>query len=183
MPKSVPRESSIQLTLQNPPFHPQSATKVVAKKSATKVVAKKSATKVVAKKAAPKFSLPKVAAKKVAPKKAVPKKAAPKKAAPKKKIALPKVSPPKFSKGTSRKPPPASKGYPSFADKASTIKFGGISGTGVFPGPTGGFAQPDFSDPKVRRAWRSEATAYCLPEVFSSLLPPPSLVYTAYPYN
>jgi len=132
---------------------PLLATRAIGK---TKPVAKKAASKPVAKKAAPAFSFPSFgkapaakpaaatkAVKKVAPKKAVAKKAAPKLKAP----SLPKVSRPK---GTGRAPPPASKSYPSFSAQASSVKFRGISGSGLFPPPSGGIPQPDFSDPKLQ---------------------------------
>ncbi|GMH52060.1 hypothetical protein TrRE_jg4232 [Triparma retinervis] len=54
-------------------------------------------------------------------------------------------------KKTSRAPPPASQGYPSIASKAGSIKFPGISGSGLFPAPSGGIPQPDFSDPKLQK--------------------------------
>eukprot|EP00519_Triparma_laevis_P013026 CAMPEP_0182507030 /NCGR_PEP_ID=MMETSP1321-20130603/22399_1 /TAXON_ID=91990 /ORGANISM="Bolidomonas sp., Strain RCC1657" /LENGTH=249 /DNA_ID=CAMNT_0024712865 /DNA_START=95 /DNA_END=844 /DNA_ORIENTATION=- len=98
-------------------------------------------TKAIAKKA------PVKAVKKVAPK-------AVKKAAPKavKKGPTIKLSAPKIPSGRGKTPPPASKSYPSIADKAGAIKFKGISGSGLFPSPTGGFKQPDFSDPKLQKA-------------------------------
>merc|ERR1711935_923227 len=69
--------------------------------------------------------------------KAPPKKAAPKKAAPKK--AAPKLN-------VQSKPPPASKGYPSFAAKAQNFKLGGgkISG-----GAAGKTIVPAFVHPTV----------------------------------
>lgn len=102
---------------------PPLATRAVGKAPATKAVAKK--------KAAPKkmFGLKKAAAKK---------KAAPKKAAPKKQFQL---------KGaTASKPPPASKGYPSFAAKTQNFKLGGgkISG-----GAAGKTIVPVFVHPTV----------------------------------
>merc|ERR1711937_1087700 len=68
-------------------------------------------------------------------KKAAPKKAAPTKAAPKFQAAA-----------AARKPPPASKGYPSFAEKAQNFKLGGgrISG-----GAAGKTIQPVFVHPTL----------------------------------
>merc|ERR1712078_952865 len=87
--------------------------RAVGKAPATKAPAKKAPAK---KAPAKKFSLN---IKKAAPKKAAPTKAASKKAAPKFQAAA-----------AARKPPPASKGYPSFAEKAQNFKLGGgrISG-------------------------------------------------------
>eukprot|EP00520_Triparma_pacifica_P007643 CAMPEP_0118654184 /NCGR_PEP_ID=MMETSP0785-20121206/12250_1 /TAXON_ID=91992 /ORGANISM="Bolidomonas pacifica, Strain CCMP 1866" /LENGTH=246 /DNA_ID=CAMNT_0006546819 /DNA_START=18 /DNA_END=758 /DNA_ORIENTATION=+ len=130
-------------------FSPLMATRAIGKPSATKVVAKKSATKAV-KKSAPalptfNFKAPSLPAKKAAPaKKAV----VAKKAAPKKSFSAPKLS---TMKKTTRGPPPASKGYPSFSDKAGSIKFKGISGSGLFPAANGGFPVPDLSDPKLQK--------------------------------
>jgi len=110
---------------------------------ATRAVGKAPATKAVAKKKAP---AKKVAAKKVAVKKVAVKKAAPKKAAPKK--AAPKKANPIFQlKGaTANKPPPVSKGYPSFAEKAQNFKLGKgkISG-----GAAGKTIVPVFVHPTV----------------------------------
>jgi len=124
---------------------PLFATRAVGKAPATKAVAKKKAPvkKVAVKKAAPKTAAPKKAApKKAAPKKVAPKKVAAKKAAPKKvaakKVAAKKAAPKKAApkkaaakntifqlKGaTANKPPPVSKGYPSFAEKAQNFKLG-----------------------------------------------------------
>jgi len=93
---------------------------------ATRAVGKKAGTRVVkpAKKAP---------AKKAAPKKAAPKKAAPKKAAPKKVVA--------------KTGPPESKGYPSFASKASNVAFN-IKTSGNAP-PTG-FKQPFYGQPGLQ---------------------------------
>lgn len=96
---------------------------------ATRAVGKAPATKAVAKKKAP--------AKKVAVKKAAPKKAA-------------KPNPLLNLKGaTANKPPPASKGYPSFAEKAQNFKLGKgkISG-----GAAGKTIVPVFVHPTVNTA-------------------------------
>lgn len=49
----------------------------------------------------------------------------------------------------SRKSPPSSKGYPSFAEQASQYRIVGISGGGNKSGK--GLAVPDFSDPKMQK--------------------------------
>jgi len=96
---------------------------------ATRAVGKAPATKAVAKKKAP--------AKKVAVKKAAPKKAA-------------KPNPLLNLKGaTANKPPPESKGYPSFAEKAQNFKLGKgkISG-----GAAGKTIVPVFVHPTINTA-------------------------------
>jgi len=111
---------------------------------ATRAVGKAPATKAVAKKKAP---AKKVAVKKAAPKKAAAKKAAPKKAAPKKAAAKNPVF--QLKGATANKPPPASKGYPSFAEKAQNFKLGKgkISG-----GAAGKTIVPVFVHPTVNTA-------------------------------
>lgn len=110
---------------------PQFATRAVGKAPATKAVAKKKATNPFARK--------KAAAAAPAKTKTAP---AAKKAAPAKRAA---PSIPSFSSGTA-KPPPASKGYPSIADKAQNFRLGGgkISG-----GAAGRDIQPVFLHPTL----------------------------------
>jgi len=150
---------------------PHFATRAVGKAPATKAVAKKAPAKKggLPKLAAKKGGLPKLAAKtapvkKVAAKKAPVKKVAAKKVAakkgglpklaakkaPVKKVAAKKAAPKKKAfkaKGAAAsKPPPASKGYPSFAAKAQNFKLGGgkISG-----GAAGKTIVPVFVHPTV----------------------------------
>lgn len=115
---------------------PMFATRAVGKAPATKAVAKAAPKKksIFAKKAAP---APKAAPKKkAAVKKVAVKKVAVKKAAPKKSLVGAKAS----------KPPPASKGYPSFAAKAQNFKLGKgkISG-----GAAGKIITPVFVHPTI----------------------------------
>jgi len=116
--------------------------KVVAKKApATKVIPKKAVKKVVPKKAPAKKVVPKkAAATKVIPKKAPAKKVVPKKA------AATKVIPKKVASTQSRTPP-ASRGYPSFAEQASKVKFP-VKGPNKKPPVI--FTVPDFSDPRLQ---------------------------------
>lgn len=120
--------------------------KVVAKKAVKKVVPKKAVKKVVPKKAPAKKVAPKkVAPKKAAVKKVVPKKAAVKKVTPKK--VTPKKAVPKKVASTQSRTPPASRGYPSFAEQASKVKFP-IAGPNRAPPVI--FKVPDFSDPRLQ---------------------------------
>jgi len=124
--------------------------KLAAKKAPVKAAAKAPVKKAAAKKkglpklAAKKAPVKKVAAKKVAAKKAPLKKVTVKKVAAKK--AAPKKKAFKVKGATASKPPPASKGYPSFAAKAQNFKLGGgkISG-----GAAGKTIVPVFVHPTV----------------------------------
>lgn len=125
---------------------PMFATRAVGKAPATKAVAKKKFT--FGKKPAPAKEAP--AKKAPAKKSPFAKKAAAKKA-PVKKVVVKKAPAKKFNlKGaTANKAPPASKGYPSFAEKAQAFKLGGgkISG-----GAAGRDIQPVFVHPTVNTA-------------------------------
>jgi len=142
---------------------PQFATRAVGKAPATKAVKKVAPkavkkVKVVAKKVvAKKVAVKKVVAKKVAAKKVVVKKVVAKKAAPVKKAVAKAVKKVAVKKAAvvkvvnakpkkAQKPPPASKGYPSFAAKAQNFKLGKgrISG-----GAAGKVIEPVFIHPIV----------------------------------